>query len=693
MSFLYGGTILWVDLTTGEVSRIPTARYADKYIGGRGIGARLVYDHVGLDVAPLSPANILAFGTGPLSGTPFPGCSRIDVMSKSPVTGLLGNSNIGGDCGAELKLAGYDHVVLAGRSERPVYLYVHNDTVELRDARGLWGRSTYETRQAIKEELDNPEIKVLCIGPAGENQVSYGSIHSNLGNAAARTGMGAVMGSKNVKALAVRGTKGVAVAHVDEFLEACLDAHMTVRGADFYQEIHSIGGVHAQYAYVLSGIEAAGDGHEGIEFDPEGSMDPEAFKDRYMHARTGCTGCPVHCMENYYVPGIGGTVISCELYNQLSWEVRNDDMLLWYDLTRRCQEVGIDNTSLTMMLQWLMELHGLGIIDESLTDGVALEWGDREAILTMLDHTVRRVGFGDVLAGGLKVAADYLDARVPADRRGGRSTYWHAMQVNNNPMYGINPRLTSMALSYSVGRRSDCIQDLDMHQFDTIAAPVYPGWSPDERAAAIDHEAHLATELTGLERAGDPDVVDGKAMIVHDMGATTGIPDMVGSCKWHTKWLYLDLTPQHYARALTAGLGREVTADELWHASLRVRNVERAYECRLGRRRVDDTIPRKEFGKPISRGYHEGQHGVEEVQLEQMKDEYYALRGWDRHTGVPTRATLTHFGLEDVADDLAVAGILPSEGDRGSGVASTPHDEALAGAMAGSGDDAEQSES
>jgi aldehyde:ferredoxin oxidoreductase len=659
MTYLYGGKILVVDLTTGRISTKPTLDYAQDFIGGRGINARLLYDAIGPDTDPLGPENVIAFGTGPLSGTAYPGCSRTDVMSKSPVTGLLGNANIGGDWAAELKYAGWDHVVLTGKAEHPVYVRIRNDVVELRDARELWGETTYETRRLIQEELDDPEAKILSIGPAGENLVSFATVHSSVGNAAARTGMGAVLGSKNVKALAVRGTKGVAVADPEAFLEACKAAHEQVKGADYYDEVHTLGVTQAEYAYVLSGIEAGGDGHGGIDFDPDGRTDYKAFWNKHGYKRTGCMGCPVHCMENYNVPGVGATVISCELYTQLTWEVQNDDMLLWYTLIRQCQEMGIDNTSMALTIQWLMELHDLGVIDASHTDGIPMVWGSKEAITAIMDRTIAGEGIGAVLARGMKATAEYFDDRIPSARRNGKSTYWYAMQVNNNPMYGINPRLTSMSLSYSIGRRSDCIQDLDMHQFDTVTAPVYPGWSKEDRAHAVEHEFELARELTGKERAGDPSTTEGKADIVHDMGVHTGISDMAGSCKWHTKWLFLYLMPEHYAAALSAGLGRAVSPKSLEEASLRIRNVERAIEVKMGRRRENDTIPEKEFSKPVSRGSMKGMYGVSRDDLERMKDEYYGLRGWDLKTGMPLHQTLVDCGLDDIARDLATLGLDP----------------------------------
>jgi len=656
---LYAGTILWVDLTTGAVRRTPTEQYAARFLGGRAVDARLIYDNVAPGTDPLGAGNVIVFGTGPLSGTLFPGCSRLDVMALSPVTGLLGNANIGGDWGAELKFAGYDHLVLTGSSPTPVYLNIRNETVELRDAATLMGMVTSQTRRAIADELDSPDVKVLCIGPAGENLVTYASIHSNVGNSAARTGMGAVLGSKNVKALAVRGTGGIAIADKERFLEACLAAHTFIRSHHDYEEAHTAGVMDGEYGFVLSGGEAGGDGHEGIDFDPEGKTDFRAFWKRYGYKRTGCMGCPVHCMENLHVPGVGGAVVSCEMYPQLSWEVRNSDMRLWFELVRFSQEQGVDNTSAAMVIQWVMELYEKGIVDETLLDGIVPVWGDRDALWGLLRKIVAREGIGDVLARGLRAAADHFDALVPVERRGGHSTYDLAMQVNNNPMYGITDRVGSLALGYAIGRRSDLISDIDIPQFNIIAASAQVGQTQEEAQHAIQFETDRVVALTGEERAGDGDALDGKARIVHDMGIATGISDIAGSCKWHTKW-FLDLSPEHYAAALTAGLGREVTAEELRAVSLRMRSVERAYECRLGRRRENDTIPRKEFGKPISRGTAKGKYGVTEAQLEQLKDEYYALRGWDLATGVPTRATLLEQGLDDIARDLAAAGILPA---------------------------------
>lgn len=660
MSYLYGGKILKIDLTNQKITKVPTSLYVKKYIGGRGINARLIYEEVGPGIKPFDPDNVIAFGTGPLTGTLFPGSSRTDVMTKSPVTNLLGNANMGGDWAAEVKYAGYDHVVIKGKAEKPVYIYIEDDEIKIKDASCVWGKDTYETIRMIREELDDPEVKVVCIGPAGENMVVYASLQTNVGNAGARTGLGAVLGSKKVKAIAIRGTKGVKVADPEKFLEACKEAHETVKGADYYSEVSTIGVMNAETAYVRSGIEAGGDAHKTApNFDPEEKTDYLNFWKRYGYKRTGCFGCPVHCMENYQVPELGASVISCELYPQLNWEVRSDDMLLWYKCVRFCQMFGIDNTSIAIVLAWLMEMYEQGILTEKETDGIAMEWGSEDAIWGMINKTVNREGFGNIIAGGIDEIAKKLDEMIPLERRKGKTTKYYAMQVNNNPMYGINPRFKSNALSYAIGRRSDLIQDLNILEFEIIVADTYPGWSDKDKKAAVEHDKKEAARTSGVEDAGDLYSYNGKASLVHDMGITTGMPDMCGTCKWHTKWLFLNVGPEHFAKALSAGLGQEITADDLVEASLRIRNLERSYECLEGRTRENDTIPEKEFNNPVSRGTWKGMI-LEKDGFERMKDEYYTLRGWDLKTGVPTKETLEKYGLEDVVEKLMGQGILPS---------------------------------
>lgn len=674
MPFLNAGKILHVDLTDGTVRTQPTRAYADRYIGGRAINAALVYDLVDPDTDALGPGNVLALGVGPLGGTSYPGCSRLDVMAKSPVTNLLGDSNMGGYWAAELKYAGYDHLVLHGRAEKPVYVWIHNDDVELRDATALLGKTTWDAQQAVLDDLDNPNVKVISIGPAGEHLVTWADLHQGTCHAAARTGMGAVMGSKNVKAIAVRGTQGIKVADPEAMMTACLEAHTAIRASEMYGEYSTVGTSWCEASYGRAGIECGGDGHEGpiADWDPHRDQAFDQFWVEYGLKRTGCMGCPVHCMETYYVPGVGSASMSCELYTQTAGELRQD-LLRGIKLVKLCQEMGIDETSVSNVLQWLLVLKDMGVIDDSHLDDVPLAWGDVDSQVEFTRRIIFREGVGDVFADGLLAAAKHLDAHTQPGPRGGASTYEYAMQVNNNPMYGINPRVKSMALAYAVGRRSDCISDLNMQDFDIMSVSAeYPGWTDEQRHEAAEFDAETARYVADDPRAADFDVVNGKAIIVHDMGRTVGMADMAGTCKQHMKWLYLNANPAHMAAAISAGVGKTVTGDDLMWASLQLRTLERALECKWGRRREHDTIPEKEFGKLVSQGVFKGKSFTSREDLEAMKDEYYWLRGWDRETGIPYGETLRDFGLHDVAADLEKLGILPActdEQTRRAGIA------------------------
>ena len=654
MEYLYGGTILRINLTKEEIVKEATAKYSDKYIGGRGVNARILFEEVGKDVEPLSPDNIIAFGVGPLTGTMFPGSSRVDTMTRSPVTRLIGNSNFGGDFGAELKYAGYDNIIIKGKAENPVYIYIENDNVEIRDAQFLWGKTVWEMTKMLRKTLNDEECKVVGIGPAGENQVVYASLQTNVGNSGARSGLGCVLGSKNVKAVAVRGTKGVNIANSEEFFKVCMNAHDTIKNAEYYEEVKEIGVTAAECSYVLSGLEYSGDSHETApNFDPDKKTDFTKFWDKYKFGRTGCFGCPVQCMENYNVPNLGGCVISCELYPQFNWKLRNTDMMLFYEATKTCQQYGIDSISVSTVIQWLMVLYEKGILTSNITDGIEMKYGDRQAILGMLMKTINRDGFGSIMADGIDAIANYLDERIPQKKRENKSTKYWAMQVNNNPMLGINPQFPGAALGFAVGRRSDPFTEMDMWGMYVACLPEYPNLSEEEKKEFDEAVRKDAEEITGEKEAGDPYSCKGKAGLVVNMTWPTMLADTMVTCKWHTKWLMLDITPEHYARALSAGLGKEISVNTLLEAAKRIKSLERAYENYLGRTKESDTLPEKEFdpNTVVNRGPWKGL-SLDRKNFEKMRDEYYDIVGWDKKTGIVRRETLKETGLDDILQKL-----------------------------------------
>ena len=298
MANMYGGTILLINLSDGKISREPTSSYSSDYLGGRGINIKLLYDGVSPGTEPFDPTNIIIFGVGPLCGFPIPG-SRTEVTSKSPEIGFLGSANFGGFFGPELKFAGYDHVIVTGRAERPVYIWIDNDNISIRDASKLWGKDTYETQVIIRSEVDS-EAKIACIGPAGENRVHFATIQHELGHGAGRTGLGAVMGSKNLKAVVVRGTKGLDLANSERFLSIALEVEEELRNDPGIQEVQKNG-------WAL--IEDAGYRYSAGRRTPRPVCASDLFL-KYPTTRTGCFSCPVQCMDLFPVEAKGGGTIS-----------------------------------------------------------------------------------------------------------------------------------------------------------------------------------------------------------------------------------------------------------------------------------------------------------------------------------------------------------------------------------------------
>jgi aldehyde:ferredoxin oxidoreductase len=377
------------------------------------------------------------------------------------------------------------------------------------------------------------------------------------------------------------------------------------------------------------------------------------------YIRAGCAGCPVQCHEAYNIPGHGATVVTCDLYTPFSVGLRNHDLLFWLKMITKAHQQGIDASSLVASMQWVWYLWELGMVDESLTDGHRLEWGSQEAIEGMFEAVVTRQGFGDVFARGMRATADYLDARIPPENRQGKSTYAWARQVNNNPMWAVDAKFPGTALSYAVSRRSDFLGAIPIEEHHIICTYGDPKLTEEEKRVAISHAVAAAEEVGG-PGAGELQGYVGKAAIVSDMDSLLTTCDLVGSCRMHTKFTGMTLSYPHYTAALTAGLGHNVTEQDLVEAAFRTRNLERSFECKIGRRRESDTIPEMQFDAPITRGVLKGKVSVSREGLERMKSEYYALRGWDDETGIPCRETLLEYGLDDVAADLNAIGILPT---------------------------------
>jgi len=639
MKYLRGGRILRVNLTDGTISTEPVESYAARFTGGKGINAKLLFDGVEPSTAPFDAENLLLFGVGPLVGTPFPGACRVDVMSKSPVTGALGDAGMGGYLGAELKSAGYDHLVIEGRAEKPVYLSIRDDKVEIKDASFIWGHDTYETAEMVRQDLNDPGANVVSIGPAGENLVVYALIISPTGNAAARTGLGAVMGSKRLKAIAVRGTKGIKVAKPREFLAACHELRYQIKQSRFYPDVHKWGLVSIHDKEMRAAYAMIGDTFPGAE-----TIREVDFATKYLYRRVGCFACPVACFDSYNLPELGGTgTMKCSPPGDLTWDLKNPDLMVFWETFVLCQRYGLDARSLSNALAWLMQLHERHIITAADTDGIPMNWGSPEAIISMARKISYREGIGDLLADGLPAAA----------RKIGKGAEDYLLISKGSPSDMHLVPVKSIVLAAAV---SPIGEDAQVQPRLELAATGKYLQAQEEASFqdAIKKYKDRAEREIGNREAPDPTVTTGKAALVRHDEERTAVCDISGVCTWMTSFIGLPVDSETIANLMTLGLGTTVTVDNLVQSGLRMQYVERAFGARLGLTRDDDQVSETYYNRLRPGGKERPEIGCNHAELEKMKDDYYSLMGWDVSTGLPTRSALSNLGLPDVANRLGI---------------------------------------
>ena len=625
---MYGwvGNIVKVNLSDGQVTVEPTEPYVDDYLGGRGLGVRLIHDAWRPGSDPLGPENPLIFNTGPLSGTALAGSGRVDVTAVSPMSRLRAKSNFGAYWGPELKYAGFDHLVIEGQADRPVYLYITDGHVEIRDAGEIWGKDTFETQTAIQAELGDPEIKVVCIGPAGEKLVRYACLITETGDAAGRTGMGAVMGSKRLKAVAVRGTGGVRIARPQEFLDLSIRINHEIREHPAYQELSQWGvarGVHMMYQM---GFFPVGYFEDVCWEDILEKYAAPAYVEEHQLKNTGCFCCPNRCMNFLSVPGIGKGVTSCEPFSGFTGAVWNLDMDTFWEATLLVNRLGIDCTEASATIGLLMELYHHGIITEKETDGIPMERGSKDAILGIIRKIGDREGVGDLLAQGQMAFAETIgpEAVEKVDLVKGLAPHAYEFRA-----------FKGTGLMQAVGHRGDplplrgSLLEVDWHH-------------------ANDWFQQVAGEQFGEPEAAIPTSYKGKARSAVISEHIERVADNLGVCKWlYGLFIYNDVNI--ITEVFNTVTGKDWDLDRMLMVSERVRNLERMFDVREGLRRKDDSLPKKFFEEPLQKGQYAGEV-LDRDKFEAMKDEYYEIRGWDRETGIPTPEKLADLGLADAAE-------------------------------------------
>jgi len=613
-----------VDLSTGEIEIKPIPiELRKKFIGGRGLDMYLLYNYTEPGIDALGPDNVAVISAGLLSATLSSASARGHVAAKSPLTGAVGSTNMGGFFAPEMTWAGFHHLMLKGQAEEPVYIWINDGKIEIRDASHLWGLSTRDTQNALHGEL-GPEVQVLCIGPAGENLVRYATVMNGMKNAGGRSGLGAVLGSKKVKAVAARGTMDVQIKHPEEALEYDYEVLKHIRGTKFAQVMGKYGTMFIQSVTNSTGLVRTQNFQYNQLLDAE-PIECEHIED-YTFGTVGCFGCVIHCRHRYLIDGIYDEGPEYAAQGAFGWEVGCNDFETVLMGNHLANHWGLDILETGSMMAWAMELYEKGIINDEDTGGLKLEWGNTEAVLELVRQIAFRRGIGDILAEGPKRAA----AKI------GKDSLKYNIHVKGMSNLHSDERPTpALALGIATATRgSDHLRSRPGIDLYNLPVPV------------LEKVYNNPVEYKGTY-SSDYREYEGKAwqVIWHEMMYMA--IDCAGVCKYHCTFLSPNLINfEHISKFLHYNAGLELSPREVWDVAERCYNIERIFNLREGFDRKDDMLSDRYFDEPTRRGLAIVRgRSLDREKFNGMLDEYYELHGWDKN-GVPSQETLERLGLD-----------------------------------------------
>ena len=619
---MYGlmGKILRVNLTESKVSEeaIPE-NTAKMYLGGGGLATKYLYDEVKKGTDPLGPENELIFMTGPLTGTSCPSAGRYSVVAKSPLTGTWAQANSGGFWAPDFKRTGYDGVIFQGISKKPVYLVCEDGKAELRDASHLWGMKTPETTDAIQNDLGK-QFKVACIGPAGEKKVRIACVMNDKHRAAGRCGLGAVMGSKNLKAIAAKGTKKVQIANPEEFTRVSKKQYDLIRDSMLKVGLETHGtNLLLDMVNVRGGLPTR-NWQLGM-FAHEDKINGPALTDNVLKSRVACYACPIACgrvseIKTGKWAGKEGEGPEYESVVLLGSACDVDDLNAITMANFLCNEYGIDTISAGSIVAFAMECYEKGILTKKDTGGLEIKFGDPDILVELIEKIGKREGIGDLLGEGTKRVAEKL----------GKGSEKFAMQVKGLELPAYDSRAAKItALGYAVASRGGD------HMTGYIQGPTF-----------ID-TPFLVVDDSKIDDLYVPKPKD--ATVLRDLENALTMFDVTGTCKF----MGLMLNAHEWVDLISSVTGWEFSIEDFKKTGERIVNLSRAFNMRDGFTRADDNLPKRLTEEPMPDGPAKG-HVVE--QLDTLLDNYYEARGWDKKTGKPTPEKLKELGLDFVIPDL-----------------------------------------
>lgn len=600
MANSFWGKLLRVDLTNGTIKEeeIPEEKMK-MFLGARGLGSKYLADEIDPGIDPLSPENKLIFAPGPLSGTTAPTGGRYDVITKGPLTGTIAASNSGGFFGAEVKFAGYDMIIVEGKAEKPVYISIRDNDVKIEDASDLWGKDVYETTDLLLEKFGDKRARVACIGPAGEKLVRFAAIMNDKDRAAGRTGVGAVMGSKNLKAIVVRGSKRVEVANPEEFkavvkekIDILKENGTTGQGLPTYgtkvlDNIINQNGLYPTYNF-QTGV------FEGTE-----PISGEALVDKYLVRNKACFACPIGCGRVTRLPsGLEGEGPEYETGWAFGADCGVSDLNAIVEANFICNKLGLDTISTGTTIAAAMELYEKGYLPKEMIEkGPEPRFGSSEAIVYYAWAIGNRKGLGDKLAEGSYRFADSLGHPELS------------MSVKKQELPAYDPRgAQGHGLEYATSNRGGC------HVRGYMISP----------------------EILGSPEKLDPQQIEGKDQWVKTFQDLTAVIDAAGLCLFTSFALGLS----DYADLVNAATGFNYKDEELLQVGERIWNLERVFNIKAGVGPEQDTLPKRLLEEPMPDGPNKGHV----VRLSEMLPKYYKIRGWDEK-GYPTDEKLKELGI------------------------------------------------
>jgi len=592
------GKILRINLSTGDISKENIDEsLARNFIGGRGLASKILYDELPAGVDPLSPENKLIFSSGPLTGTTAPTGGRYMVVTKGPLNGAIASSNSGGFFGKEFKTAGYDLIVFEGKAEKPVYVWIKDDVVEIRDASDLWGKNTHETTDHLLEKVGDKRARVACIGPAGEKLSLISCVINDKNRAAGRTGVGAVMGSKNLKAVVARGTGKVDLADTDKFRDAQKGSMGKIKeNPTTSQGLPAYGTAVLVNVINENGLFPTRNFQTGV-FAGASKISGETLADTYLTKNTHCFACPIGCGRATEVDGKKGEGPEYEVIWSFGADCGVDDLKAVVEASYLCNELGLDGISTGSTIAAAMELAERGFLPKEDIDGPELKFGNAEAIVEYARKIGYREGLGDKMAeGSYRFAASY-----------GHPEYSMSAKKQELPAY--DPRgVQGHGLEYATSNRGGC------HVRGYMISP----------------------EILGAPEKIDPQAIEGKPNWVKVFQDLTAFIDACGLCLFSSFALGAD----DYAALVAAATGWNLDADGVLKAGERIWNLERLFNLREGFSKADDTLPERLLKEPMPEGPNKG--AVH--RLGELLPEYYEIRGWDED-GVPKEEKKKELGL------------------------------------------------